>query len=479
MVGGSVLGYFYWLLVSYFGGTGIVGMASAVNALSVLVGGIAGFGLPTGVQRFLGRDFTRRRAGSLNAYFWSSLVFSIALCIISGLIIWVIAFLNVPFIHFSEEMLILAGLLVFLSFSGIFQALFVSIVKTGSYAVSYILASLAKLALGVLLIYVGFGWFGAVMGIVFYSLSMIILLLFFALRDLRSLGRVRVRFSFRALRESLVASSVAWIPGVLALFGQQAAILTVWYIQGAAVVGTFFIAYTMFSVVYMLPSSFMSLLFPILSGVTDGRRQVAWRVLKICLALGCPAAAFLVFYPGFLLSLVGGSYVVASTTLSVLALSIIPLTLTSAVTNLVYASGSYGKVLGIGLALNVSQVLLYFELVPVYGEFGAGLSFLFGALIGLVAAAIVSRSAQFQVSSIKIILSALIPLSVGFLSLKLGFSWLIGGAAILLASVLSFGRLGIVERVDLAELARGFASEKTIAKASSDLNWVLKIIYGK
>jgi O-antigen/teichoic acid export membrane protein len=206
---------------------------------------------------------------------------------------------------------------------------------------------------------------------------------------------------------------------------------------------------------------------------------VAWRVLKICLALGCPAAAFLAFYPGFLLSLVGGSYVVASTTLSVLALSIIPLTLTSAVTNLVYASGSYGKVLGIGLALNVSQVLLYFELVPVYGEFGAGLSFLFGALVGLVAAAIVSRSVQFQVSSIKIILSALIPLSVGFLCLKLGFSWLIGGAAILLASVLSFGRLGIVERVDLAELARGFASEKTIAKASSDLNWVLKIIYGK
>jgi O-antigen/teichoic acid export membrane protein len=479
MVVGSVLGYFYWLLVSYFGGTGIVGIASSVNALGALVGGIAGLGLPTGVQRFLGRDFTRKRAGSLNAYFWSSLVFSIALCILSGLIIWVIAFLNIPFIGFSETMLILTGFIIFLSFSGIFQALFISIIKTGSYAVSYILASLAKLALGVLLIYMGFGWFGAVMGLVFYSLSMIILLLFFALRELRRLGGVRIRFSFRALRESLVASSVAWMPGVLSLLGQQAGILAVWGIQGASVVGTFFIAYTIFSVVYMLPSSFMSLLFPILSGVTDGRGQVAWRVLKICLALGCPAAAFLIFYPGFLLSLVGRSYVVAATTLSVLAVSIIPLTLTSAVTSLVYASGSYGKVLGIGLALNLPQVVLYFELVPIYGEFGAGLSFLFGSVIGLVAAVIVSRSVRFHVSSAKIGLAALIPLLAGFLCLSLGFGWLIGGTVILLASVLSYGRLGVVERVDLAELARGFASEKTIAKASSDLNWVLRIIYGK
>jgi O-antigen/teichoic acid export membrane protein len=220
-------------------------------------------------------------------------------------------------------------------------------------------------------------------------------------------------------------------------------------------------------------------MFPILSGVTDGRKQVAWRVLKICLALACPAAAFLVLYPGFLLSLVGAAYVVAGPTLSLLALSIIPMTLVSGVTYLVYASGSYRKVLGIGLALNVPQALLYFVLVPAYGEFGAGLSFLLGSLVGLVAAAIVSRSVQFQVSSSKIVLAALIPLSVGFLCFRLGFGWLIGGAVILSMSVLTYGRLGIVERVDLAELARGFASEKTIAKASSNFNWVLKIIYGK
>jgi O-antigen/teichoic acid export membrane protein len=482
VVAGSILGYLYWLLVSDLGGPGIVGIASIVNSLATLIGGIAGLGLSTGVQRFLGRDFSHKRTGSLNAHFWSSLVFSIVICLLSALVIWVIAFLNVPLIGLSETMLILTGFLVFLSFSGVFQALFVSIIKTGSYAVSYILASLAKLVLGVLLIYMGFGWFGAVMGIVFFSLSMIALMFFFTLRELRRLGGVRIRFSFRALRESLVASSVYWLPNVAALFGQQLGILVfpaVFGIQSAATAGSYFIAYTIFTIVYTLPSSFLSLMFPILSGVTDGRKQVAWRVLKICLALACPAAAFLILYPGFLLSLVGVAYVEASTTLSLLALSIIPLTLISAVTYLVYASGSYRKVLGIGLALNVPQVLLYFVLVPVYGVFGAGLSFLFGSLVGLVAAAIVSRSVQFQVSSRKIVLAVLIPLLVGFPCLKLGLGWLIGGAVILLASVLSYGRLGIVERVDLAELARGFASEKTIARASSDLNWVLRIIYGK
>jgi O-antigen/teichoic acid export membrane protein len=479
VIGGSMLGYVYWLIVSYFGGPGIVGIASSVNSLGTLVGGIAGLGLSTGVQRFLGRDFTHKRTGSLNAYFWSSLVFCVVLCLISAVVIWVIAFLNISLIkNFSETMLILAGLIVFLSFSGIFQALFISTIKTGSYAVSYILASFAKLVLGVLLVYMGFGWFGATMGIVFSSLSMIVLMLFFALRDLRSLGGVKIRFSSRALRESLVASSVSWLPSVVALLGSQLGILTVYGFLGGAQAGTYFIAYTIFTIVYTLPSSFLSLMFPVLSGVTNGGKQVAWRVLKICLAVACPATAFLVLYPGFLLSMVGESYVNAATTLSLLALSIIPMTLILAVTNLVYASGSYGKVLGLGLALNVPQVLLYFALVPIYGEFGAGLSFLSGALIGLVAAAIVSRRVRFQASLKKIGLSTFIPLLAGFLCLTLKFDWFIGGSVILLASVLSYGRLGVVERVDLAEIARGFASEETVARASSRLNWVLRVIYG-
>jgi O-antigen/teichoic acid export membrane protein len=478
LVAGSILGYIYWFLVSFFGGAEIVGIASSVVSLSSLVAGITVFGLPTGVQRFLGRDFTHKRTESLNTYFWSSFIFIVTLCLLSAFALWVIAILNVPLIGFSKTMLISAGFLVFLSFSGILSALLVSIIHTGSIAVSYIVASLAKLGSGVLLLYLGLGWFGAVMGILFSSLSMVVLMLFFALRELRRLGGIRIGFSFKALRESLRAGSVVWLPGVVALLGQQLGILTVFGIQGESEAGTYFIAYTIFGLVSMLPSSFMSILFPILSGLTDGGREAAWRVLKICLALACPPTAFLMLYSGFPLSLVGGNYIEAAPTLALLASSIIPLILISAVNSLVYAFGSYGKVLGMGLAVNVPQVMLYFLLVPLYGGFGAALSFLVGALTGLGAAIFVSRRVQFQVSKRKITVAVAVPLAAGLLSLLLGFGWLVGGIIILVASVFCYGRLGVVQRVDLAEIARGFASEKTIAKAGSKLNWILRIIYG-
>jgi O-antigen/teichoic acid export membrane protein len=146
---------------------------------------------------------------------------------------------------------------------------------------------------------------------------------------------------------------------------------------------------------------------------------------------------------------------------------------------LVYASGSYGKVLGIGLATNMPRVVLYFLLVPIYSGLGAALSFLTGALTGLIAAIIVSGKVHFKVSLRKITVAIVAPSTITLVSLLMGFSWLIGGSLILLVSILFYGRLGVVERDDLAEVARAFASEKTIAKASERLNRLLKIIYGE
>jgi O-antigen/teichoic acid export membrane protein len=223
----------------------------------------------------------------------------------------------------------------------------------------------------------------------------------------------------------------------------------------------------------------MSLLFPVLSGLSVGRKETASRFLKICLALVCPPTAFLTFYSGFPLSLLGASYLEAAPVLTILSLSIIPLTIISAINSLVYALGSYRKVLGLGLAVSIPQVMLYFLLIPVQSGFGAALSFLISALIGLGVAAGVSKTVQFQVSKGKIGAAIAAPLASGFVSLLLGFDWLVGGIVILVASVFLYGRLGVVQRADLAEIARGFASEETIAKTGSKLNWLLRVVYGE
>jgi O-antigen/teichoic acid export membrane protein len=136
-------------------------------------------------------------------------------------------------------------------------------------------------------------------------------------------------------------------------------------------------------------------------------------------------------------------------------------------------------VLGIGLAINVPRVVLYFQLVPIYGGYGAALSFLTGAVTGLCVAIVVSKKIHFGVSFRKISIAIIVPFTAAITCYLVGLGWLIGGAVILLACTLFYGRLGVVERSDLSEIARAFASEKTVAKLGERLSKLLKIIYGE
>jgi O-antigen/teichoic acid export membrane protein len=475
----STLGYIYWFSVSYLGGAQVVGIANSVLSLSAMVSGIVMLGMPTGVQRFLGKEYSRKNIESLNTFFWSSFIFVLVLCLLSALAIWTLALLNVQFLGFSEVMLLSAGFIALLGFSGIMSALFASIIRTELTAISDVISGITKLCVGVFLVYLGFGWFGAVTGSILASLSLVVLMFFFTSKELRRLGGIKINLSLKALRKSLGAGFISWLPGVVFLLGQQLSILAIFSMYGGLEAGTFFIAYAIFSLVNMLPASFVSILLPVLSGSSERGGEIAWKALKVSLALACPMAVFVALYSGLPLSLMGADYMVAVPTLSILAFSIIPLTFVSAISNFVYASGSYGKALAIGLAVNVPQVALYFWLIPLYEGFGAALSFLVGDLIGLVITICVSRLVHFRISARKVALAVVAPFSVAPLCFLIPLNWLVGGMIILLVSVFCYGRLGLVERSDLAEIARAFASEKTLAKAGERLNWLLRVIYGK
>jgi O-antigen/teichoic acid export membrane protein len=475
----AVLGFAYWLLMSSYGGSEVVGIATTVFNLSVLVSGAANLGVPVGVQRFLGREFSRGNNTRLNTYFWSSLTFCLALTILPSIVIWIIAVLNVQFIGFSNAMIILTGFLVLPCFTGIFTALFTSTLTTKYQAISDISTGLIKVVAGVFFVYIGLGWLGAVMGIMVAMFAAILLMLFFALRELGHLGGVRARLSLSALGESVHAGLASWPPSTIALIGQQLSFLWVFGLQGGVEAGMYYMAFAIFNVFYMLPTSFTSILFPVLSGLKTGENAVAWKVLRICLALACPLVAFLTLYSNLPLSLIPGSvYTSAAPTLSILCLSIIPLTFILAVNSLVYASGSYKKVLALGLATNIPRVILYFPLVPVYGGFGAALSFVLGTFTGLVVAIYLSKTARIPVSWSKTAIAIVAPFAVAIPCFFLGLSWYICGAAILLFSVLCYGRSRVVERSDLREIAQAFASEEKVARAGERLHRILRVIYG-
>jgi O-antigen/teichoic acid export membrane protein len=476
---GSILGYVFWFLVSYYGGVETVGIASSLVSLCSLVSGIAILGLPTGTKRFLGREFGHNNTKKLNTYFWSSLATTLTLSLVAALIIWILPFLHIRVLGFSDDMLFFAGVIVLLSFSTIIGSLFMSTTKTDSWAVSTVISAILKLGIGVYLVYLGFGWVGALEGIVISNLFYLALMVLFALRELRRLGGIEVQFSGKAVRESLYAGAVAWLPGVIVLLGQQLGTLTVFGVQGGFEAGTYFIAYVIFTIILMLPNSLNAILFPALSGLkVEDRRDLARRALKLCLALACPITVFLAFYPELPLSIMGAQYLGASSTLSILVLSIIPILFIFTVQSLVYAAGHYGKSIAMDLSTGVPQVILYFVLVPIYKGMGAALAYTIGALTGSVAAMIISRLRHIRVPSGKIIVAIVVPFAVALPCYLLKLDWWVTGTMILLSSIVSYGRMGVVERSDLREIAQAFASEKTIARTGKRLNWLLRIIYG-
>jgi O-antigen/teichoic acid export membrane protein len=144
----------------------------------------------------------------------------------------------------------------------------------------------------------------------------------------------------------------------------------------------------------------------------------------------------------------------------------------------VYASGHYGKSIAADTLTGVSQVISYFVLVPIYGGVGAALSYSMGILVGFGAMMVLSRLVRLGAPSGKIAIAVLVPFAVALPCYLLRLGWLISGTIILLSSIVFYGRMGVVERSDLAEIARAFAPEKTVAKAGRRLGWLLRIIYG-
>ena len=52
-----ILGYIFWILMSKLGNPEIIGISAAVITFSGILSVISNFGIPTGIQRFLGKSF--------------------------------------------------------------------------------------------------------------------------------------------------------------------------------------------------------------------------------------------------------------------------------------------------------------------------------------------------------------------------------------------------------------------------------------
>lgn len=444
----NLFGALYWFVISAVGGPEILGITSAVIGFSGLISGLVNFGVGVGVLKFVGKYFGERDLEDVSSYFWTSLIFLLFTVTAAGSFLFMAGFLGFNFSGLTNEMLILAGVIVCLTFSGLFNTFLTALVKTDIIFKSNLIANIAKLIIGLGLVVAGCGWIGAVLG---YTAISIVNGIILGSSVFKIVG-FKPSFSLLRLRNLLKAGLVSWIPGLITLAGQWLGVLAIFGSSGAFETGLYYVAFSIANVVLMTATSLSTVLLPVLSSMSDGRKRAAWRVARVGLALAWPLAVFIAVYPWLPLSVLGRSFTGASTILDILILSLIFTVLTSSVVNLAYAYDLYGYVLAIGLAANIPRVALYYFLVPIYGGLGAATSFSFGAFIGFLVALAIAGKIGFRINFRDLFLIVVMPVSLGVFSYMFNLHFLIGGVLIYIPSIIFYIKVGVLLKRDIREV---------------------------
>lgn len=443
----NAFGFVYWLLISKIAGPSVLGTTSAIVGAASLVTGLLSLGVPVGLQRYVGRTIGRRDPEEARKYFWSSTILSATLYLAGAAILYALGAAGRTLGNITPQMFRLAALLVLLGTAAPISAFVTAHLKTHILFLSSLVGNAAKLAVGVALVQMGWDWVGATIG---YATASLIGLAFTLAYSVR-LAEPTLAFSKVHVVRVLKAGLASWIPATIALAGQWLAVLTLYGVSTPAVTGRFYVAMAISNLVVFLATSTLGLLLPVLSGLEDGRKRAANRMLNATLALVTPIAFFVIAQPQLPLSLLGREYTQASTSLQILLLSLIPLAVTTTTTSLLYAYGEYGKVTAIGLAQNIPRIAAYMVLTPLAGSIGASTSYTLGAVTGMMASAVYGRKVGYRVDLAGLTLTALVPAALTAATVTAGWPASLAAAS---ASYAVYMALGVLKAEDVEQIMR-------------------------
>jgi O-antigen/teichoic acid export membrane protein len=467
----NFLGYVYWLLASKFIPTSTVGDSAAVVAAVSLITSIFGLGLSSGATRLFGQAWGHNDRTSLDRFFFSNTVVNLAINGLAGLLVFVF---GTVFGLTNFEIPYVTVFIILTAISVIPSSLFQSVLKTSAIALSTIISTILRLVIGIALLYVGMGFFGVMAGLALFYVAQDIILVVM----LRGLVH-RTSFSMSPSFEALKAGIPSWIPSMVSTAGTSLGVLGVYSLVGSAQAGTYYIAFSISQIVYTLPLSLLGLMFPVLSGMEDGRKRAINRSIRLVYVIIAPLAAVVLAYPYVPLSMLGQSYIASSLALQILMVGCFAAPISSGFNSLVYAYGKYSYVMLLGLFINLPRVFLYTVLVTLWGDVGAALSYVAGLFIVLIAIFFMARRIGYSVGWGSSLVFSAIPFIAAVLLTFTSLPWEIGTLIILAVSLFAYARLGLVTRSDLAEISSAFLSRKQLDSVYPYIKYILYTLYGE
>jgi len=165
-----VSGYVFWFILSKLTTSSTIGSASTLVSLATIFSVIATIGVPTGVQRFLGKLFAEQKIQDANVFIKSSLVL-VTIGLFACLILIIITkdFFHNIFNYDHSLMLVFFVLIISLSMYNLFRSIIISSLKTRMLPIITLVSTSLKIVLGIILVLTGMGVLGMTMAL-YYSL---------------------------------------------------------------------------------------------------------------------------------------------------------------------------------------------------------------------------------------------------------------------------------------------------------------------
>lgn len=447
--------YGFWLIMSRITTVEVIGTSSAIVSLAGIFVVIVGVGIPTGIQRFLGKSFSEQKIEDAKMYVKTSLLIVSIGIIVGTTVILIAKDWIYDAVRFDFNLIIIS--IIFIAsyaISTLFRSVIIASIKTKILVIVSILSSIAKFAIAIILVLIGTGALGVTIGFTSFSILGLIILAFTIMTTFkRSKDKPKVSFS-NSFRNIVIASMASWVPGLISTIGSQLGTIVVFGSQGASQAGLYFVAFSIVLGISTIMSVLSVIAFPILSAMHDGRKRFTWKVIKMSLLISLPFSSSIIFYSKEVMQLFGQGYSEGSSSLEILLLSMLPTAIMTGTNILVYSYGNYRQVLAIGLATSIPRTLLYFILVPIFGGTGAAISYTIGSVIGFIVSIVISKKVGMQIFWKELAYILVIPTTVGFLLSYFGINYIVGIFATLILSYILFLKLLIITRSDIYDSLR-------------------------
>lgn len=472
---GLGLGYVFWVVVSRISGSSVTGETSSSITMAVLFATVFTFGISIGSQRFLGKAFSKKDFEYFREVSKFIILFSLGCMVVVSIGILAFNHVLINIFQISYEMVLIV-IAVTISYALVMalRGIFISSLKTKTILFIFIVSNLIRFVMLIPMYFLEFGSEGITLAFASFYLAATILLLVSGRNQIFGSTINKGIHIFSEKRELLKASVAGWSPTAIASIANQSGILFIFGITGASAAGVYYMAFGIFLAISALPQSVLAILFPIMSGMKDGREILLWKAIRSTLYVITPISIAIAFYPAPLLSIFGEDFISGTFLMSLLSLAVLPTVIHLSIVYLSYAYGRYKEVMILGIIPNAVRLILYFLLIGDYGGEGIAASMLVGSLVGLFCAVVINKIRSYGLPSLKILIITGIPIVIAlpFYFSELGYY--VALPIILFASFLIIPRLGVIKYDDVEEILNSLFNNN---KPNKRLLSLVKILF--